>query len=240
MIEKINSKTEITGWENRDIFSIRILALLKAYGTSYPFAVFYVQKNEDGELTAIISKLDGDYTISALQNADEEEIAHFLLVAGYSSILCSSFLNLFSKYDEGIVMKSDKKMEFSLGDATVDEFPKLMDLYNFIDYNSQDFKAWYVDISHRIRHGTAKAYTLNKDGDLISSGILSSIADGYSILSAVRTENEYRGCGWGSALVSYICSDVKGTVYLMRDEGMNEGFYKRLGFVDIGKWRMYK
>ncbi len=239
MSEKINDLSSIEDWKQRDIFSIRILALLKAYGISYPFAVFYVQRIDD-TITALISRLDGDYTISTTPQADEEELAQFLLVAGYSSIICDSTLSLFPKYDEGIIMKSDKKIEFSLGDATVDEYPKLMDLYNFIDYNSQDFKAWYVDISHRIRHSTAKAYTLCKEGVVVSSGILSAIADGYSILSAVRTENEYRGCGYGSALVSYICSDVKGTVYLMRDEGMNEDFYKRLGFEDIGKWRMFK
>ena len=239
MIEKINDVSVIDNWNIRDIFSVRILSLLDAYGLSYPFALFYIQKIDDN-ITALISKLDGDYTISATEDADSEEIAHFLMVAGYSSILCDSSLYLFPKYDEGIIMSSDKKLEFSLGRCTVDEFPKLMDLYNFIDYNSQDFKAWYVDISHRIRHGTAKAYTLNIDESVISSGILSSLIDGYSVLSAVRTENEFRGMGYGSIIVSYICSDVKGTVYLMRDEGMNEGFYKRLGFEDIGKWRMYK
>ena len=144
MIEKINDISAVDEWKIRDIFSVRILSLLSAYGLSYPFALFYVQK-VNGSVTALISKLDGDYTISASQNADSEEIAHFLMVAGYTSVLCSSSLLLFPKYDEGIIMQSDKKMEFSLGRCTVDEFPKLMDLYNFIDYNSQDFKAWYVD-----------------------------------------------------------------------------------------------
>ena len=239
MIEKINSINELSEWKKRDIFTIRILALIEAYGCSYPFAVFYAQRFE-GRITAIMSKLDGDYTISVDDGYDDEEIAQFLILAGYSSILCSDDVELFPKYDEGIIMKTDKKIELSVGDAVVDEYPKLMDLYNFIDYNSQDFKAWYVDISHRIRHGTAKAYTLNKDGTIVSSGILSSIADGYSILSAVRTENEYRNNGYGSVLVSYIMNDVKGTLYLMRDEGMNESFYKRLGFEDIGKWRMFR
>ena len=239
MIEKINSINELSSWSKRDIFSVRILALIEAYGCSYQFAVFYAQRFE-GRITAIISKLDGDYTISVDDGYDDEEIAHFLLVAGYSSILCSDDVNLFPKYDEGIIMQNNKKIEFSLGDTRVDEYPKLMDLYNFIDYNSQDFKAWYVDISHRIRHGTAKAYTLIKDENIVSSGILSSIIDGYSILSAVRTENEYRNNGFGSVLVSYIISDINGTMYLMRDEGMNEGFYKRLGFENIGKWRMFR
>ena len=239
MIEKINSINELQAWDKRDIFTVRILALLEAYGTAYPFAVLYKQII-DNRITAIISRLDNDYTISVADGFDEEEIAHFLLLAGYSSILSSDEINLFAKYDEGIIMKSSRKIELSIENAIVDEYPKLMDLYNFIDYNSQDFKAWYVDISHRIRHGTAKAYTLNVDENVVSSGILSSIIDGYSILSAVRTENEYRNNGYGSILVSYIVNDVKGCVYLMRDEGMNEGFYKRLGFEDIGIWRMYR
>ena len=201
MIEKISDINEISSWNKRDIFSIRILALIKAYGCSYPFAVFYVQKF-DNEITAIISKLDGDYTISVTDGFDDEEISHFLLVAGYSSVLCSNEVNLFAKYDEGIIMQNERKIELSLGDLVVDEYPKLMDLYNFIDYNSQDFKAWYVDISHRIRHGTAKAYTLIKDENIVSSGILSSIVEPYSILSAVRTENEYRNNGFGSMIVS--------------------------------------
>ncbi len=239
MIEKINDISELSSWDKRDIFSVRILALIEAYGTSYPFALLYAQRFE-GKITAILSKLDNDYTLSVAGGYDEEEIAHFLIVTGYSSVLCSDEVNLFSKYDEGIIMQSKKRIEFSLENATVDEYPKLMDLYNFIDYNSQDFKAWYVDISHRIRHGSAKAYTLNKDGSVISSGILSSIIEGYAVLSAVRTENEFRGMGYGSMLVSYICNDVNGIVYLMRDEGMNESFYKRIGFEDTGRWRMYR
>ncbi|MBR3738394.1 MAG: GNAT family N-acetyltransferase [Eubacterium sp.] len=239
MIEKINSIKEIDCWDKRDIFTVRILALLQAYGTSYPFAVFYKQII-NGELTAVISKLDGDFTLSVSGEFDEEELSRFFLLSGYSSILSSDEICLFPKYDEGIVMKNARRIELPLGEYTVDEYPKLMDLYNFIDYNSSDFKAWYVDISHRIRHGTAKAYTLNLNGNVVSSGILSSIINGYSVLSAVRTENEYRNNGCGSALVSYIVNDVKGSVYLMRDEGMNEGFYKRLGFEDIGIWRMYR
>ena len=239
MIEKINDKSIVKKWDKRDVFSVRILALLQAYGTSYPFAVFYVQRLDD-KITALIGKLDDNYTVSVCDNYDAEEIAHFLLVCGYSSILCDSSVKLFPKYEEGIIMKCDKKFEIPLGDLTVDEFPKLMDLYNFVDYNSQDFKAWYVDISHRIRHGTAKAYTLEKEGVIVSSGILSSLIDGYSLLTAVRTGSEFRNQGYGSAIVKYICSDVKGTVYIMRDENRNEDFYTRLSFENTGRWRMYK
>ena len=64
--------------------------------------------------------------------------------------------------------------------------------------------------------------------------------DNHAILTAVRCEPEFRGMGYGSALVCAICGDVNGRVHLMRDEGMHENFYKRLGFVDDGKWRIYR
>ena len=137
-------------------------------------------------------------------------------------------------------MESIVKREPAVGKYEIDEYPKLMDLFNFVDYDEQDFKAWYVDISHRVRHKTAKAYTLNVDGTTISSGILSSIIEGYSILTAVRTEDAFRKMGYGSALVSYICCDVKGTVYIMCDSEKNERFYSKLGFTKTEKWRMYK
>ena len=239
MIEKIDSASKLANWEKRDIFSVRILALIRSYGYAYPFASFYEQIVDD-KITALISKLDNDITISVDNGFDEEELIHFLCIIGYSSVLCDDKLIIPAKYDEGIIMKSSKKLEFSLDESVIDEFPKLMDLYNFVDYDAQDFKAWYVDISHRIRHGSAKAYTLKEADIIISSGILSSIIDDYSILSAVRTADEYRKQGYASKLVSYICNDVKGTVYLMRDEGMNEEFYNKLGFEDCGKWRMYR
>ena len=115
-----------------------------------------------------------------------------------------------------------------------------MDLYNFIDYENQDFKSWYVDISHRVRHNTAKAYTLNVAGNIVTSSILSSIYDDDAVLTAVRTGEEYRRMGYGGYLVSYICNDIKGKVYIMRDAELNEHFYTDLGFKNIGIWRMYR
>ena len=46
--------------------------------------------------------------------------------------------------------------------------------------------------------------------------------------------------GYGSYLVSQMLSDIKGRVFLMREKNLNEQFYIRLGFENIGKWRMYK
>lgn len=239
MIEIIEDFDGLKEWKKRDLFSIRILALLKSYGTSYNFATFYRQII-DGKITAVISKLDNDITLSLDGDFDNAELVRFFCITGHSSILCPNEFQFGAKYDEGVIMQTNKKMNLPSVEATVDEYPKLMDLYNFIDYENQDFKSWYVDISHRVRHNTAKAYTLNVDGFIVSSSILSSIYDNTAVLSAVRTQEEFRNMGYASFLVSYICNDVKGSVFLMREANINENFYSRLGFENTGIWRMYR
>ena len=86
----------------------------------------------------------------------------------------------------------------------------------------------------------AKAVTLNINGEIISSGIFSSIYNNDAILTAVSTQFEFRRMGYASALVSAMVCDIRGKVYLMRDKNKNEEFYKKLGFENIGYWRMYK
>ncbi len=239
MIEKIDSPEQLAAWEQKDIFSVRILSLLQSYGCQYRFCSFYRQT--DGEkLTAIISKLDGNVTIALTEKYDREELVRFLCLIGYATVLVSDTFALNPRYTEGVIMACSRKPDFCLEDAVLDEYPKLMDLFNFVDYAEQDFKAWYVDISHRVRHKTAKAYTLNVKEEIVASGIVSSLFEDDAVLTAVRTREDMRRRGYGSALVKAICNDVKGTVYLMRDAERNEAFYTQIGFKNIGKWRMYQ
>lgn len=239
MIEKIDNASQLDAWEIKDLYSVRILSLLKSYGLGYNFASFYRQVI-DGRTTAILSKLDNDFTMALSENFDNSELVHFFCITGYSSILCNDEFEMGTRYEQGVVMSTTRKTEKTMQGAVIDEYPKLMDLFTFVDYDNQDFKSWYVDISHRVRHSTAKAYTLNVNDEIISSGILSSIYGDDAVLTAVRTEDAMRGMGYGSCLVAHICSDVKGTVYLMRDKDQNESFYAKLGFENIGTWRMYR
>lgn len=240
MIERINNIDQLQNFIKKDIYFVRIMSLIKAYGCEYDFACFYRQKDDNENITAIISRLDGDFTLCCKGDADLTELEEFFTVMGFNSLLTDESVNMPCKFSEGIVMSTDKRLELPCPYGETDRFPKLMELYNYVDYDSLDFEAWYVDISHRIRHGCARAYTFNVNNEIVSSGIFSSIYNDDAILSAVQTSPLYRKMGYGSYLVSDMLSDIKGTVYLMREKDLNEQFYLRLGFKNIGKWRMYK
>lgn len=240
MIKRIEAANELDNYNITDIFSIRIKSLLCAYGTQYDFASFYSQKDESGHITAIISSLDGDYTVSHIKNFDNTELAAFIKSVGCTSVLSDEFFELDSAYTQGVVMTAKTKTEMHLSYAEFDNYPKLMDIFNLEDYDKKDFEYWYVDASHRIRHNCARAAALKINGEIVSSAMFSSIYEDNAILTAVNTLPEYRRLGYGSVLVSEMICDIKGDVYLMREEGKNESFYKRLGFVNTGIWRMYK
>lgn len=239
MIEKIDSINKLYDFNKRDIFYTRIMSLAKAYGFNYDFATFYRQINKN-KITAIISKLDNDFTICIDADADIDELEEFCEIIGFNSLLTDESFISNRPYTQGAVMQSVKKIELHKSYVNIDRYPKLMELYNFLDYDSVDFEAWYVDVSHRIRHGCAKAFSLNSDNQIVSSAMLSSIYENTAILSAVQTNPQYRGLGFASTLVSEIICDFNGKVYLMRDENKNEQFYKALGFENCGIWRMYK
>ncbi len=240
MIEQISEFSELSEYWILDIFSIRILSLAKAYGFKYPFAMFFRQIDDDGNTLAIISALDWDLTLSYCERADYDELGDFLSFFGFSSLLCPDDFKFEREYSSGVIMKTSKKIEIPCDYRVIDEYPHLFDLFNFIDYSGIDFDAWYVDISHRIRHNAAKAYAFSIDDEIISSAIFSSIYNDDAIITAVQTKPEYRNKGYASALVSAMCCDVRGKVYLMRENNKNESYYKKLGFENCGKWRMYK
>lgn len=240
MIKKIEKIEEFEKYKLTDIFSIRIMSLIKAYGTTYDFARFFAQYDESNNISSIISCLDSDYTLSHEDNFDSEELNEFFCAVGFSSVLSDDKYMLNAHFTQGDVMVTSSKKELHVSHADIDEFPRLMDIFNLDDYNETDFENWYVDASHRIRHNCAKATALKINGEIVSSAMLSSIYNDDAILTAVRTSPEFRGLGYGSALVSEMICDVKGKVYLMRESDKNEHFYNNLGFENCGKWRMFK
>ncbi|MCD7797518.1 MAG: hypothetical protein LUG95_07985 [Clostridiales bacterium] len=113
MIQRITEKTELSSYNKIDLFSIRILSLLNAYSTDYDFAVFYKQLDSHGNITAIISKLDNEYTLSYNSNADLTELADFFTCLGYNSVLSDNAFELGGDFESGVLMKSDKKIELT-------------------------------------------------------------------------------------------------------------------------------
>ena len=95
------------------------MSLLKAYSTEYNFALFYKQIDESENITAIISRLDNDYTVCHNDNFYQKELDDFFKTLGFNSILCDEDLKLSFSYDYGITMATNKKIEKTINYAVI-------------------------------------------------------------------------------------------------------------------------
>ena len=89
-----------------------------------------------------------------------------------------------------------------------------------------DRDAFYLDMSHRIRHGVSRAVLLER-----SALVIQHCANGEALLSAVATDPDCRGRGSASRLILGVCAYLSPNKVNLLCEPNLEGFYERLGFV---------
>lgn len=241
MIRLAESINQLEKYEKMDVFSVRILSLASAYGLKYAFATFWVQEI-DSTITAIVSRLDRNVTISHCNDSHLDEINDFVTILGFTTLMCSDDLKINCPFETGFVMENkkisvvDRSNDIVIEQVPLEEVFKLnQDFLQGVDYNS-----FYADMSHKIRHGVVKTYGVKSHGKFVSCGALTSIYCDHGILSFVATAESFRCRGLASKIVVLIIGNMEKKCFLIRENGKNEDFYKKLGFINTEKWRMYK
>ncbi|MCH5347894.1 MAG: GNAT family N-acetyltransferase [Oscillospiraceae bacterium] len=103
--------------------------------------------------------------------------------------------------------------------------------------NMGDFDKWYVDISHRIRHGVAELYLYDRTTVTKSFDI-----DGYVFLSHIATAKSERGKGTARRLLRCLAkkynSDGREAYLFALDH--RRSFYESIGFEPVGEDILYE
>ncbi|MCM1297960.1 MAG: GNAT family N-acetyltransferase [Firmicutes bacterium] len=241
MITQIDSKTlhRLLN-EARDIFSLKLAALAKAY-EGYEFCKFYGAKD------ILIGKYYEELIIRAkggISDEAAEELSLFLKVCGFKNALCSletgkrlealgwsntseSEIFRFSSY---LIPENEPVPLFSelMENPPLDEvFPIIKD--GFPDVNYDD---WYTDLNHRIRHDCAKVYLYGG----ATAAVMADI-NGGAFISLVAAKKEERGKGEAKSLLRclglHFEKQGKEASVLCRQE--LSPFYKKAGFYEVGR-----
>ncbi len=239
MIKKISLPEELSSFDNT-IFGCRIRSAAAAYGMDEPFAQFWTQANK-----AAICKLDDSITLDVLDDADFEELGDLIRMTGARHLLCdlrtARRLSLPATVQGEImvyqnIMKPKTPASFEMN-------PSLRGLYTLLcecetdTFQPPEFESFYLDLSHRIRHGAATAVGV-KDGEaLVSCAICIAQAENQAMVSAVATKPDWRKRGFGHAALAAVLSQLKQErVYILRARNENEYFYKSFGFQGAGEF----
>lgn len=200
----------------------------------------WLQYNKNGIVTAAVLKLENAVTVVCGKDSDISEISEFVSAVGFKSIISDTPLELFGvQKDIAVVMKHEytKNPDFKKLDTALS--PSLYDVYDVLkscsseDFHVPPFEGFYVDMSHRIRHGGGRCSAVYQNGRAVACALATAITGKTVLLGGVGCRPEYRRSGFGGAAVSALVESFKGKdVFLMRQKNQNREFYHSLGFDD--------
>ena len=101
------------------------------------------------------------------------------------------------------------------------------------------FEGWYVDVSHRLRHGYCRIAAVEEDNRAVATAMTTAECTGGAVIGAVATLPEKRGHGHASACVCSLTADLleEGRrVFLSPKNDRARRLYEHLGYTVIGGW----
>ena len=228
MIKRVFSGEELRFLPLNGVEAQKIRSLYAAYGTGYEFCRFFCQGN------SFLAALDGDIVLHDGENADYEELADFLTACGFRSLFCSENAEFFLRKHIKTEFCAVNLMRFE-GTPLMEKlvcYPMLEEVYFVLKTGFDiEFEPWYLDISHRIRHGISRCYMLEGCCALA----VQYNTNGEALLSQVAVLPERRGEGLGTRFVRAVCGELAPSeVYVLCEDGL-KGFYEKAGFVFCGR-----
>ncbi|MGN1339588.1 MAG: hypothetical protein ACI4WS_04795 [Oscillospiraceae bacterium] len=228
MIQRIYAREQLAGLPP-GVETGKLLALFDAYGGGYDFCRFFRQSGGAGE--AFLAALDGSFVLAGADRADFPELAQFLGIHGFTDLFCSL------EAGEGLrrYLNADfhlaKLMEY-VGEKG-GEFPPEVSpsqAWDIIGSRFEiQFEPWYLDMSHRVRHGVSRCFS---DGR--AALVLQHDINGEALLSQVSVKREFEGRGCAGDLLKAVCRAVPGRVHVICDDKL-AGFYQKCSFVPAGE-----
>lgn len=226
MIAQVFSESEFSALPKRGIEAQKIRAMLLAYGTKLEFCRFYRQDN------CYLAKLDGSLVLYTDDTADYAELAAFLSMSGFSEIFCSTRAAedlcqqaSFKRHDINLMVFRGQPKK-----ADVDYSPPLSDVFDLLKTSFDiEFEPWYLDMSHRIRHGVTRCAVL--DGACLC---VQHDLNGEALLSQISTPPQLRRQGRAARLIKAVCGELAPSeVFVLCEDGLVQ-FYKHIGFEPCG------
>ncbi len=236
MIKEIKTIAEISG-----DFSPLLPRIFVSYKYKSGSDNAWRQVDSEDNTIALLSSVDGNFTLITTENTDFEEIKEFLEFFGCESILSdvpiTSSAKSYALFKFSCNKASEDDSDYCVldGASTVGQYKKFYSLL-FADVQS-DFDLWYCDFSKKIVNNDAKAICLKQDEKLVSIATAPMIYKNTAIISGVYTLKNCRNKGFSKATIYKLIEELKKdnvtNIYLWCEKDVEE-FYKKIGFEITG------
>ncbi len=221
-----------------NVYCARIGCAFDSYGQGFCGNDFWIQTSY-GLAVSLIMKCAGDATVLLTEKSDEDELAEFIRIIGCKTLSSSRPFSDEYIYNESVVMKLQKLKSIDCP-FKITDCPELNSVYDLLCCCEvlavPDREDFILDMSHKLRHGTAFIRAAEDDsGNLLSCAMTVGMNHSCAVIGAVAVRPDMRRQGLGSAAVLSLAELLKEKdIYIIREKGKNSEFYKSLGFEDSG------
>lgn len=221
--------------------ALRVFALKCAYGLDVPFIQYFADEN--GSLAAImdefcvfhcVDELNDEWRLFFTMHTDiavlhtEEKIARSFDQFGQYNLISGDVLRI-----------SRPSSNFTLHEEAL-EMPPLREVYLLLSNtftNVPPFDSWYVDVSHRVRHGCCHIVGKYSKNELASVAMTVAETEDIALIGGVATLPSYRGKGLASSCITDLISRLPQETVLIAPSSVEAAqLYQKLGFVPYGTW----
>lgn len=235
-----------------------IIGDIEAYGFTNPIQKLWGDFIEDGELRGILLKYDGNFIVYAPGEFDAKGFAEIInhdekyeFISGIEEIvvklepyLTSKPLNprvLYYAKCEHAKDLQEVPAQIEVKKAIPDDAERIIDqMYGIPEFASSTFSVERKRES--LSNKSARTYFIEEDGRIISSASSTAENSQSAMIVGVGTLSGYEKKGLASFCMSILCAELldEGKMLcLFYDNPAAGSIYKRIGFVDIGKWCMW-
>lgn len=143
-------------------------------------------------------------------------------------------------YFASLTEPSLPEFEYKIEKLTLDNISKVTDLLSTItEFGSRDDESFITGI----KNGSARSYYMEKDGEVVATASTSAETSEMAMIVAVATAKNHRKKGYATAVMCKLCSDLINegkSACLFYDNPAAGKIYNRIGFREIGFWKMLK
>lgn len=238
-------------------FNLFILGDIANHGLETDHLELWAQFAADKSISAVVLRYFGTYLVSAREDFDEWDVAGFLGERGKIQALSGKDEVVSRLLPHLVELSPGKLMHFAkLSELALKQLPAesarwgvseatLADLGRIAILRAQIFKESKIVVRQMLHQGltlgAGRCYFIEYNGEIVASCQTTAEYDKAAMIVGVATNPAYRRMGMATACLHRLCHNLLAegkSPCLFYDNPHAGALYHRLGFEDIGYWRM--
>ncbi|MGI6264131.1 MAG: GNAT family N-acetyltransferase [Acutalibacteraceae bacterium] len=222
--------------------SVKLAGWHAAYGDDERIVRFWITEH-GGTLGQM-----GDTLLADLPGKDHEEAAAFAAMQPVTRLRSDpAFVRAVSALRPGQTQSGTvTRLMDGVADPPQTDTPSLtatFDLLKAVFDDLPQWDDWYVDMSHRLRHGCGRIAGITGEDGLLAVAMTTAECESAALIGGVATRPDQRGRGYARRCVSALAAALQQegkAVWLSPKNDYAKALYRHWGFVPVGEWAQIK